>query len=161
LFLFFLLLLFFHFIFRCTQAPLGFTCSTKRFKQNNGIPQSTPVPEYMTSSQLGLRKMAQRALMSEIQRDDMSSKQAERRMLAIRDDFTKFAERYGESGLRVMPGGGSFGSAAVAIEAKHHKMTRRQLKIERKEIASQQINKEDGSTALENIQTGTIGLSTQ
>ena len=82
-------------------------------------------------------------------------------MLAIRDDFTKFAERYGESGLRVMPGGGSFGSAAVAIEAKHHKMTRRQLKIERKEIASQQINREDGATALDNIQTGIIGLSTQ
>jgi hypothetical protein len=161
LFLSFLLLLFFHFIFRCTQAPLGFKCSTKRFKQDNGIPQSTAVPEYMTSSQLSLRKMAQYALMSEIQRDDMSSKQAERRMLAIRDDFTKFAERYGQSGLRVMPGGGSFGSAAVAIEAKHHKMTRRQLKIERKEIASQQINREDGATALDNIQTDTIGLSTQ
>jgi hypothetical protein len=140
------------------QAPLGFKCSTKRFKQDNGIPQTTAVPEYMTSSQLSLRKMAQHALMSEIQRDDMSSKQAERRMLAIRDDFTKFAERYGQSGLRVMPGVGSFGSAAVAIEAKHHKMTRRQLKIERKEIASQQIDREDGATALENIGTGTIGL---
>ena len=56
--------------------------------------------------------------------------------------------------------GGSFGSAAVAIEAKHHKMTRRQLKIERKEIASQQINREDGATALEYIQTGTISMST-
>jgi len=142
------------------QAPLGFTCSTKRFKQDNGIPQTTPVPEYMTSSQLGLRKMAQQALMSEIQRDGMSSKQAERRMLVIRDDFTSFAERYGQSGLRMMPGGGSFGSAAVAIEAKHHKMTRRQLKIERKEIASQQINREDGATALEYIQTGTISMST-
>jgi hypothetical protein len=92
----------------------------------------------MTSSQLSLREMAQRALMADIKRDDMSSKQVERRMLTIRDDFTKFAERYGQSGLRVMPGGGSFGSAAVAIEAKHCKMTHRQLKIEHKEIASQQ-----------------------
>ena len=114
------------------QAPLGFTCSTKRFKQGNGIPLSTAVPEYMTSSQLSLRKMAQQALMSEIHRDGMNSKEAERRMLVIRDDFTSFAERHGQSGLRVMPGGGSFGSAAVAIEATHHKMTRRQLKIERK-----------------------------
>jgi hypothetical protein len=143
------------------QAPLGFTCSTKRFKQDNCIPQSTAVPEYMTSSQLGLRKMAQRALMADIKRDDMNSCQAERRMREIRDKTMAFAEFMQEGGLRMMPGGGSFGSAAVAIEAKHHKMTRRQLKIERKEIASQQINREDGATALENIQTGTIGLSTQ
>ena len=78
----------------------------------------------------------------------MNSKQAERRMVVIRDDFTKFAERYGQSGLRVMPGGGSFGSAAVAIEATHQKMTRRQLKIERKVIASQQMDGEDDATAL-------------
>ncbi len=91
----------------------------------------------------------------------MNSCHAERRISEIRDKTMAFAEFMQEGGLRVMPGGGSFGSAAVAIEAKHHKMTRRQLKIERKEIASQQINKEDGSTALENIQTGTIGLSTQ
>jgi len=129
------------------QAPLGFTCSTKRFKRGNGIPLSTAVPEYMTSSQLSLRKMAQQALMSEIHRDGMNSKQAERRMLAIRDDFTNFAERYGQSGLRVMPGGGSFGSAVVAIEATHQKMTRRQLKIERKVIASQQIDGVDDATA--------------
>ena len=99
--------------------------------------------------------------MADIKRDDMSSKQAERRMREIRDKTIAFAEFMQEGGLRVMPGGGSFGSAAVAIEAKHHKMTRRQLKIERKEIASQQINKEDDATALDNVQTGIIGLSNQ
>lgn len=130
------------------QAPLGFTCSTKRFKQDNGIRQSTPVPEYMTSSQLALRRMAQQALMTDIKSGDLTSAQAERRMRAIRDDFTSFAQRYGQSGLRKMPGGGSFGRAAVAIEANHQKMTRRQLKIERKEIAAQQIEREDDTNII-------------
>jgi hypothetical protein len=130
------------------QGAIGYTCSTKRFKQDNGIPQTTAVPEYMTSSQLGLRKMAQQALMSEIQRDGMNSKQAERRMLVIRDDFASFAERYGQSGLRMMPGGGSFGSAAVAIEAIRRKKTRRQLKIEHKEFAARQIEREERQDTL-------------
>jgi hypothetical protein len=45
--------------------------------------------------------------------------------------------------LRKMPGGGSFGRAAVAIEAIHRKKTRRQLKIEHKEFAAQQIEREE------------------
>jgi len=41
-------------------SNIGYTCSTKRFKQDNGIPQTT--------------KMSQQALMSEIQRDGMNKK---------------------------------------------------------------------------------------
>lgn len=128
------------------QAPLGFTCSTKRFKQDNGIPQSTPVPEYMTSSQLALRRMAQKALLIDIENGNLTSAQAERRMREIRDMTTGFAQYMHEGGLRKLPSGGSFGRAAVAIEASHQKMTRRQLKIERKEIAAQQIEREDDAT---------------
>ena len=57
-----------------------------------------------------------------------------------------FAENMHEGGLRKMPGGGSFGRAAVAIEASHQKKTRRQLKIECKEIGAQQIEREDDKT---------------
>jgi hypothetical protein len=115
-------------------SNIGYTCSTKRFKQDNGIPQTT--------------KMSQQALMSEIQRDGMNSKQAERRMPVIHDDFASFAERYGQSGLRMMPGDGSFGSAAVAIEAIRRKKTRRQLKIEHKEFAARQIEREERQDTL-------------
>ena len=90
--------------------------------------------------------MAQKALLIHIERGGLTSAQAERRMREIRDMTTGFAENVHEGGLRKMPGGGSFGRAAVAIETSHQKQTSRQLKIERKEIAAQQIEREDDKT---------------
>ena len=86
--------------------------------------------------------------MIEIKRDGLDPQQTHRRMVVMREDVASFAERFGQAGFRMMPDGGPYGATAVAVDATHHKLTKRQLKIERKEVAAQQVDREEITDAI-------------
>jgi hypothetical protein len=122
------------------QGAIGFTCSTKRFKQDNGIPQSAPVADYMIRDQINLRHMGQQKYSADV--GTLTPAEGAKRMREIRDKSIEFAEFMGFGGLRKRPARASFANTAVKIEARHEKKTQRQLKIVLKQRAADQDARE-------------------
>jgi hypothetical protein len=115
------------------QGAIGFTCSTKRFKQDNGIPQSAPVADYMIRDQINLRHMGQQKYAADV--GTLTPAEGAKRMREIRDKSMEFADFMG-------PARASFANTAVKIEARHEKKTQRQLKIVLKQRAADQDARE-------------------
>jgi len=120
------------------QGAIGFTCSTKRFKQDSGIPQSAPVADYMIRDQINIRMMGQQKYAADLMSGTLTAVQGEKRMREIRDKSMEFAEFMGFDGLRKRPARASFANTAVKIEAAHEKQTQRQLKLALKQRAADQ-----------------------
>jgi hypothetical protein len=85
------------------QGAIGFTCSTERFKQDSGIPQSAPVDDYMLRDQKNIRMMGQQKYAADLMSGTLTPVQGEKRLREIRDKTMQFAQFMGFDGLRKWP----------------------------------------------------------
>lgn len=128
------------------QAPIGFSCSTKQFKTDNAIPQSTSLAEVMDVDQLTLRRWGQEEFIDEVNNGKLSKAQIERKMLSLRDELAGIAKRFKKDGFRKLPDGQYFCPAAIGIQASAAAMTARQLRLKLKEEAKSDVRKLDDGT---------------